>query len=124
MFKFKALEVRPKAGDLPDFIDSAGKVRPADEPFVLTRQIRRPAASISSNIAECSSRLACDDDDARLLEIVAAPIFEGISQSFVARRQSLLSVGDRLRLYRAAPMQSHVKSPPPVPGCERALLPL
>ena len=68
MFNFEKLEVWKKAVDFADFVYSTTRTFPDDERFGLTNQMRRAAVSISSNIAEGSSRHS-KDDYARFLEI-------------------------------------------------------
>jgi four helix bundle protein len=55
----------------------------------LTSQMRRAAVSISSNIAEGSSRPS-DADFARYLEIAYGSLMEVISQATIARMQGFL----------------------------------
>ena len=56
MFNFEKLEVWQKAIALADVIYSDTRNFPADERFGLTNQMRRSIVSVSSNIAEGSSR--------------------------------------------------------------------
>jgi len=109
MFNFEKLEVWQKAIDFADMVYSVTKAFPDDERFGLTSQMCRAAVSISSNIAEVSSRFS-RDDYARFLEIAAGSVFEVVSQSFIARRQNFISEEDRPRLYRAAEEQSRMLS--------------
>lgn len=109
MFNFEKLEVWQKSIEFADFVYSVTKTFPEDERFGLTSQMRRAAVSISSNIAEGSSRFS-RDDYARFLEIATGSVFEVVSQSFIAMRQNFLSEDDRLRLYRAAEEQSRMLS--------------
>jgi four helix bundle protein len=97
MFNFEKLEVWQKAIDFADFVYSVTRTFPDDERFGLTNQMRRAAVSISSNIAEGTSRHS-RDDYAQFLEIAAGSIFEVVSQSFIAQRQKYLSEEDRHRL--------------------------
>ncbi len=107
MFNFEKLEVWQKAIDFADFIYSVTRAFPDDERFGLTNQMRRAAVSISSNIAEGTSRFS-RDDYARFLEIATGSLF--VSQSFIAQRQKYLSEEDRRRLYAAAEEQSRMLS--------------
>jgi four helix bundle protein len=109
MFNFEKLEVWKKAVDFADFVYSTTRTFPDSERFGLTNQMRRAAVSISSNIAEGSSRHS-KDDYARFLEIATGSVFEVVSQSFVAQRQGYLSEEDRQRLYGAAEEQSKMLS--------------
>src|SRR5207244_5610998 len=89
MFNFEKLDVWQKAIDFADFIYSETRNFPAEERFGLTNQLRRGAVSISSNIAEGSSRTS-QTDFARFIEIGTGSVFEVVSQAFVARRQDFL----------------------------------
>ena len=90
MFNFEKLEVWQKAIDFADLIYSETRAFPSDERFGLTNQLRRAAVSISSNIAEGSSR-SSKSDFARFVEIATGSVFEAVSQAFIAQRQSFLS---------------------------------
>jgi four helix bundle protein len=57
MFKFEKLDVWQKATDFADVVYSKTKSFPSDERFGLTDQMWRPAVSVSSNMAEGSSRI-------------------------------------------------------------------
>ena len=56
MFNFEKLDVWQKAIQFADSVYRVTKAFPEDERFGLTSQMRRSAVSISSNIAEGSSR--------------------------------------------------------------------
>ena len=86
MFSFERLEVWQKAIDFADLVYKVTKTFPDDERFGLTSQMRRAAVSISSNIAEGSSRFS-KPDFARFLEIATGSVFEVVSQSFISRRR-------------------------------------
>jgi four helix bundle protein len=116
MFNFEKLDVWQKAIDFADLIYTNTRGFPADERFGLTTQLRRGAVSISSNIAEGSSR-SSKIDFARFVEIAGGSVFEAVSQSFIARRQSFLSDSDFRRIYAAAEEQSRMLS-----GLRRSLL--
>ena len=109
MFNFEKLEVWKKAIDFVDFVYTTTRTFPEDERFGLPNQMRRAAVSVSSNIAEGSSRHS-HDDYARFLEIATGSVFEVVSQSFVAQRQGYLSEADRQRIYAAAEEQSRMLS--------------
>ena len=101
MFNFEKLEVRQKAIALADVIYSHTRNFPADERFGLTNQMRRSVVSVSSNIAEGSSR-SSKTDFGRFVEIGAGSVFELVSQSFVARRQNFLPEKDFHTIYDSA----------------------
>jgi four helix bundle protein len=90
MFNFEKLEVWQKAIDFADVIYAQTRNFQAEERFGLTNQMRRGGVSVSSNIAEGSSR-SSKNDFARFIEIAGGSVFEAVSQSFVARRQGFLT---------------------------------
>ena len=90
MFNFEKLDVWQKAIDFADLIYSDTRPFPPEERFGLTGQLRRAAVSISSNIAEGSSR-SSKSDFARLVEIATGSVFEVVSQAFIARRQTFFA---------------------------------
>jgi four helix bundle protein len=87
MFNFEKLDVWQKAIDFADLVYNRTRGFPADERFGLTNQMRRAAVSVSSNIAEGTSRLS-QTDFARFIEIATGSVFEVVSQSFIGRRQT------------------------------------
>ena len=109
MFNFEKLEVWQKSIDFADFVYRVTKAFPNDERFGLTNQMRRAAVSITSNIAEGTSRHS-REDYARFLEIATGSILEVVSQSFIAQRQNYLPENDRQTLYAAAEEQSRMLS--------------
>jgi len=74
---------------------------PVDERFGLTNQMRRSVVSVSSNIAEGSSR-SSKTDFGRFIEIGTGSVFELVSQSFIARRQDFLSEENFQTVYSSA----------------------
>ena len=78
--------------------------------------MRRAAVSISSNIAEGSSRNS-HKDFARFIEIAAGSLFEVVSQSHIGRNQGFLTTDEFQMLYNAAEEQSRMLS-----GLRRSLL--
>ncbi len=101
MFNFEKLDVWQKAIDFADLVYKHTRSFPADERFGLTNQMRRAAVSISSNIAEGTSRMS-QTDFARFIEIATGSVFEVVSQSFVGRRQGFLSEENFRAMYSAA----------------------
>jgi four helix bundle protein len=101
MFRFEKLEVWQKAVDLARDVYAVTRGFPADERFGLTAQMRRAAVSISSNIAEGSSR-GSDTDFARFVEIAYGSLMEVVSQALVARRESFLQEEALRSLYAKA----------------------
>lgn len=96
MFNFEKLDVWHKAVLLADLVYAQTRTFLAEERFGLTNQMRRAAISISSNIAEGSSR-ASQADFSRFIEIAAGSVFEVTSQAFIARKQGFLA-NDSFRL--------------------------
>lgn len=90
MFNFEKLDVWQKAITLADVIYNDTRSFPADERFGLTNQMRRSIVSVSSNIAEGSSR-SSKADFGRFVEIATGSVFELVSQGFIARPQSFLT---------------------------------
>jgi four helix bundle protein len=101
MFNFEKLEVWQKAIDFADLVYDHTRNFPSDERFGLTNQMRRAAVSISSNIAEGTSRMS-QTDFARFVEIATGSVFEVVSQCFIGRRQSFISEESFRLLYSAA----------------------
>ena len=116
MFNFEKLDVWRKAIEFADLIYTDTRAFPAEERFGLTNQLRRAAVSISSNIAEGSSR-SSKSDFARFTEIAAGSVFEAVSQAFIARRQSLLSEDQFRKIYTDAEELSRMLS-----GLRKSLL--
>ena len=101
MFNFEKLDVSHKAVEFADLVYNHTRNFPGDERFGLTNQMRRSAVSISSNIAEGTSRMS-QIDFARFIEITTGSAFEVVSQSFIGRNQGFLSNEGFLILYSAA----------------------
>jgi four helix bundle protein len=108
MFGFEKLEVWQKAIEFADLVYSSTRGFPADERFGLTNQMRRAAVSVSSNIAEGSSRIS-RKDFARFIEIATGSVFEVVSQSFIGRNQGFLSEELFQRLYASAEQQGKAR---------------
>lgn len=116
MFNFEKLDVWKKAIEFADLVYGLTRTFPTDERFGLTNQMRRAAVSVSSNIAEGTSRVS-KTDFARFVEIATGSLFEVLSQATISVRQSLLDESDYQTLYRAAEEQSRMLS-----GLRKALL--
>jgi four helix bundle protein len=116
MFNFEKLEVWHEAIDFADFVYSVTRTFPDEEKFGLTNQMRRAAVSISSNIAEGSSR-SSRPDYARFVELATGSVFEVVSQATISKRQAFLSHEDYDRLYAACEKQSKMLS-----GLRKSLL--
>jgi four helix bundle protein len=116
MFNFEKLDVWQKAIAFADLVYNQTRHFPAEERFGLTNQLRRAAISISSNIAEGSSR-SSKNDFVRFIEIATGSVFEVASQAFVARRQQFLDDNSFGELYAAAEELSRMLS-----GLRKSLL--
>jgi four helix bundle protein len=109
MFIFERLEAWQKSIDFADLVYRTTRAFPDYERFGLTSQMRRAAVSISSNIAEGSSRFS-KPDFARFLEIATGSVFEVVSQSFISRRQGFLDDEAFKKLYVTAGEQGRMLS--------------
>ena len=116
MFNFEKLEVWRKAIDFADLIYKETRAFPSEERLGLTNQLRRAAVSISSNIAEGSSR-SSKTDFARFTEIAAGSAFEVVSQAFIARRQGFFTEEQFRNIYAGAEQLSRMLS-----GLRKSLL--
>ena len=116
MFNFEKLEVWQRAIDFADLVYKGTSAFPSEERFGLTNQLRRAAVSISSNLAEGSSR-SSKTDFARFTEIAAGSVFETISQAFIARRQTFLNEQQFREIYASAEELSRMLS-----GLRKSLL--
>jgi four helix bundle protein len=101
MFNLEKLDVWKKAIEFADLVYNSTRTFPAEERFGLTNQMRRAAVSISSNIAEGTSRIS-QTDFKRFVEIATGSVFEVMSQAFVGRRQGWLNDNSFSQLYSAA----------------------
>src|SRR4029077_12924477 len=101
MFNFEKLDVWQKAIDFADLVYNSTRNFPSEERFGLTNQMRRAAVSVSSNIAEGTSRMS-ETDFRRFIEIATGSVFEVVSQSFIGRRQGFLTDDSFRVLYSSA----------------------
>jgi four helix bundle protein len=90
MFRFEKFDVWHHAVDFAENIYTVTNLFPREEQFGLTSQMRRASVSVSSNIAEGSSR-SSDKEFARFIEVAYGSLMEVVSQSSIARRQGLLA---------------------------------
>jgi four helix bundle protein len=116
MFNFEKLEVWQEAINFADAVYGITRTFPEAERFGLTNQMRRAAVSISSNLAEGSSRTS-RPDFARFVEIATGSLFEVVSQAVISQRQDFLSETDFKQLYCACEKQSKMLS-----GLRKSLL--
>ena len=91
---------------------------PKEEKYGMSSQIARAAVSISSNIAEGSSRMS-QADFARFIEIATGSVFELTSQAFVAKKQGLLPDEHFHAIYQGAEELSRMLS-----GLRKSLSPV
>jgi four helix bundle protein len=101
MFGFEKLDVWQKAIDYAGTIYQVTRGFPNDERFGLASQLRRSAVSVSSNIAEGSSRSSMTDFS-RFLEIAYGSLLESVSELMVARKQEFVDVRVYDKLYNEA----------------------
>jgi len=109
MFNFEKLDCWRHGVELAGRVYDATAGFPPDERFGLTNQMRRAAVSVSSNVAEGSSR-SSKPDYARFVEIATGSLFEVVSQAFIARGRGFLDEGDFQQLYTAAERQGRMLS--------------
>jgi four helix bundle protein len=109
MFNFEKLDVWQEAIVFADLIYDITAALPYEERFGLTTQMRRAAVSISSNIAEGSSR-ASRVDFSRFVEIAAGSLFEVLSQATIALRREMIGRNEYDQIYAAAEKQSKMLS--------------
>jgi four helix bundle protein len=96
-YAFEKLDVWQKSRVLAIEIYTVTKSFPADERFGLTSQIRRATISISSNIAEGSTRLSTRDKS-RFYEIAYGSLIEVLNQLIISQDLQYLIPDDFIRL--------------------------
>lgn len=116
MFNFEKLDVWNEAIAFADTVFALTRQFPDSERFGLTNQMRRAAVSISSNVAEGSSR-SSRTDFARFIEIATGSLFEVVSQALIGKRQGFMEESTYQELYAAAEKQSRMLS-----GLRKSLL--
>jgi four helix bundle protein len=116
MFNFEKLDVWQEAISFADLIYEVTAKFPDQERFRLINQMRRAAVSISSNIAEGSSRPS-RLDFARFVEIATGSLFEVLSQARISLNQKFLPKNSYARIFTAAEKQSRMLS-----GLRRSLV--
>src|SRR6266496_2577369 len=109
MFNFEKLDVWQEAIQFADLVYELTGDFPNEERFGLTNQMRRAAVSISSNIAEGSSRASRADFD-RFVEIATGSLFEVVSQTTIALRRKMIAQNGYNRIYATAEKQSKMLS--------------
>ncbi len=98
LYSFEKLDVWQKARKLTVHIQLVTKQFPAEEKFGLTSQIRRAVVSVSSNLAEGSSRNS-GKEQARYTEIAYGSLLEVLNQLILTCDLGYLSMTtlDKLR---------------------------
>ena len=109
MFNFEKLDIWQEAIQFADLVYELTSSFPDEERFGLTNQMRRAAVSVSSNIAEGSSRVS-RTDFARFVEIATGSLFEVVSQTTVALRRKMIALSNYNEIYAAAEKQSKMLS--------------
>ena len=113
MFGFEKLAVWQKAIQYAEAIYVATRKFPNDERFGLRSQLRRAAISVSSNIAEGSSR-SSKKDFSRFVEIGYGSLLETVSQLYIAQNQKFIAIEEstdlRDRAEELARMMSGLKN--------------
>ena len=109
MFNFEKLEAWRHAIEFAQTVYRTTARFPANERFGLTNQMRRAAVSVSSNIAEGSSR-SSRTDFARFVEISTGSLFEVVSQAFIAKQEGFLEAEEFNRIYALAERQGRILS--------------
>ena len=109
MFNFEKLDVWQEAIQFADLVYELTDNFPDEERFGLTNQMRRAAVSVSSNIAEGSSRVS-RTDFARFVEIATGSLFEVVSQATIALRRKIIAQSDYNEIYATAEKQSKMLS--------------
>jgi four helix bundle protein len=109
MFNFEKLDVWQEAIQFADLVYEVTGDFPSEERFGLTNQMRRAAVSISSNLAEGSSRVS-RIDFARFVEIATGSLFEVVSQTTIALRRKMIAQSNYNKIYAEAEKQSKMLS--------------
>lgn len=98
MFNFEKLDVWQEAIEFADLVYESTGDFSGDERFGLTNQMRRAAVSVSSNLAEGSSRVS-RTDFARFVEIATGSLFEVVSQSTIALLRKMIGQNNYNEIY-------------------------
>jgi four helix bundle protein len=101
MFGFEKLEVWHRAVDYACTIYDMTQTFPEEERFGLTSQLRRASVSISSNIAEGSSRSSRIDFN-RFIEIAYGSLLESVSELRIGQKREFVSNTAFERTYKEA----------------------
>jgi four helix bundle protein len=97
-YAFETLDVWQKSRILVKEIYKSTSTFPSEEKYGLTSQLRRAAVSVSSNIAEGSTRWS-KKDQARFYEIAFGSLIEVLNQFILATDLEFISA-ERLEIIR------------------------
>ncbi len=97
IYSFENLEVWQKAREYVKTLYSVTNEFPSDERFGISSQLRRSAISVSSNIAEGSTRWS-KKDKARFYEIAYGSLMENLNQLILAYDLKYLPEGDFIEM--------------------------
>ena len=89
-YSFESLEVWQYARELVNVIYSVTATFPSEEKYGLTSQLRRASVSVSSNMAEGSTRLS-KKDKARFYEMAYGSLIEVLNQLIIAQDLKFIS---------------------------------
>lgn len=107
MFGFEKLEVWQESIGFVDAVYSATRGFPKGDSFGLAKQMRNAAVSVSSSIAEGSSR-DVRHDSSRFVEIATHSLFKVVSLASISRNKGLLSEDEFQILYAVSEDQGRI----------------
>lgn len=96
-YAFENLDVWQKSRELVKFIYKLTFSFPTEEKFGLTSQMRRASVSVSSNIAEGSTRWG-HKDQARFYEIAFGSLIEGLNQAILSNDLGFMDEDSLIKL--------------------------
>jgi four helix bundle protein len=108
-FNFEKLDVWREAIEFANLIYKLTSKFPEHERFGLTNQMRRTAVSVSSNLAEGTSRIS-RVDFGRFVEIATGSLFEVVSQANISLNQRFLTRPEYERIISSAEKQCRMLS--------------
>lgn len=108
-FNFEKLDIWREAIEFASLIYKLTSKFPDYERFGLTNQMRRTAVSVSSNLAEGSSRVS-RADFGRFVEIATGSLFEVVSQANISLDQHFLTRPDYECIINSAEKQCRILS--------------
>jgi four helix bundle protein len=107
LFSFEKLDVWKEAMELTKFIYSVTGKFPETEKFGLVTQLRRASVSVSSNLAEGSSRMT-QKDKAYFTTMAYSSTMEVLNQMVLSERLGMITneelLGVRERIYKISNM--------------------